>query len=121
MKKFALITLITSSLALAAAPTFARDYDHDRQFSSNHYRYERHNDHDYRGDHHRYQRYDRRDYKRHYHNHHDKHHYRYYRCGYHPGYKGHHSHNHYYDSRTGEYLAIIGGTILITELLRGHH
>ncbi|WP_461482805.1 hypothetical protein [Porticoccus sp.] len=132
MKKLALISILTSSLALMATPALARDYDNNRNFSARHHYEQRQDvrhystrdydrrDYDHRG-------YDRHDYRhdyRHdgrYDKHYAKPHPKYYRCGYHPGYRGHHDHHHYYDSRTGEYLAIIGGTILITELLHGHH
>lgn len=121
MKKLAMIGFLAGALSLAATPALARDYDRDHRdrdyrFEARHDRYER----DYR-DHHDGRRYDRDwRYEKHYHKHY-KPHVSYYRCGYHPGYRGHHDHSHYYDSRTGEYLAIIGGTILLTELLHGHH
>ncbi|TNF07755.1 MAG: hypothetical protein EP323_02680 [Gammaproteobacteria bacterium] len=132
MKKLAIIGLLTTSLALVATPSLARDYDRGKQFSSDHHRYEHR---DYRNDRHnsyrRDKHYDKRRYDddRHYHRftysdryrHDVKHHYKHYRCGYHPGSRARHNHHHYYDSRTGEYLAIIGGTILLTEILRGHH
>ncbi len=135
MKKLALIGILTTSLAVLATPALARDYDSNRDFYARHHYEQRHDDRDYDRrdynhrdyDRHDY-RHDRRDYDRRdyrhdnrYKKHSAKHHQKYYRCGYHSGYRGHHDHAHYYDNRTGEYLAIIGGTILITELLRGHH
>jgi|GEM_PF-645557 len=139
MKKLAIIGLLTTSLALGAAPALARDYDRGKLFSSDHHRYEHRHEHrehrndrrnEHRDDYRRDKHYDKRRYDdRYYHRfsysdryrHDVKYHYKHYRCGYHPGSRAHHNHNHYYDSRTGEYLAIIGGTILLTEILHGHH
>jgi len=128
MRKLALTGLLTASLAFVSLPTLADDYDHRLSFSSRHHHEHRdyRDDHRYRHDDKRYhdRRYlnSRRDYDRHRgwykKKYHARHHRNYYRCGYHPGARIRHDHRHYYDSRSGEYLAIIGGAILLNEIFR---
>ncbi len=117
MKSLAVIGLLAASIALTATPALAKDrhYSSDRQYEAHSDRHRSYN-HDYRrGSKHHYRNYDRRhDYGRHYG------HKRYHRFNDSHRYYGH---RYYYRSHdyVDDYFVILGGTILINELLYHSH
>jgi len=116
MHKFPIIGLLATSIIFGMVPALAGDRDHKPNFRAE-YRHEyRHNDRiNYRDDYRYDQRHDQyRD--RRFHSH-DNRHYKYRK---HYGHSGRHKkHDHYRRSASDDYIYIIGGAVLLNEIL--HH
>jgi len=117
MKCLAMIGLLIASIGLAATPAFAKDrhYSSDRQYESYSDRHRGYNQGYHPGSKHHYRKYHRRhDYGHHYG------HKRYHRLNEPRRYYGH---RYYYRSHdyVDDYFTILGGTILINELLYHSH
>ncbi len=118
MKNLAIVGLLTASLVIAAAPALAKDRDYGQDKHRD--KYSARQQHDYGK--HDNQSHDRRYYSSHKYGHKSREHYsnhhRYY------GNQRYYSRQRYYyrnNDYVEDYFAVLGGTILINELLHHSH
>lgn len=115
MYRFAIAGLLATSIVFGMSPALAGDRGHKRDFRAEYRHEHRHSDRNsYRDDYRYYQRHD------HYRDHRFGSHnngYQYRKHYKHPG--NHKNHGHYRKSASDDYLYIIGGAVLLNEIL--HH
>ncbi|WP_339642686.1 hypothetical protein [uncultured Porticoccus sp.] len=118
MQKFPIIGLLATSIIFGMAPALAGDRDHKPNFRAEHRHEHPRNDRvSHRDDYRYYQRYDQYRDRRFYS--HDNRHYKYRK---HYGHSGRHKKNdHYRRSISDDYIYIIGGAVLLNEILHHRH
>lgn len=116
MQKLLVLGLLSISIILGMAPALAGDRDHKPKFRAE-YRHDYH--HDYRRSYRDDYRYDQKhdQYRSRKFHSHDNRHYKYKKHYGH--YSRHKKHDHYRRSDSDDYIYIIGGAVLLNEIL--HH
>jgi hypothetical protein len=118
MKRLTIIGLLAASLVMTATPALAKDSHHGQDKHRDNFGARQHDSYkSYKSDDKHYNRSDNRRYYSSHRSGHKRHHYNNYRHHY----RGHQRYYYRSDNYVEDYFTILGGTILINELLHHSH